>query len=125
MKNIPVILSLAAVGALAACVASEPVAPSPTAVYAPGPVVAVVPAGAVVQPAVTVQRVVALRPGVGRIETMHRLNEASAPGYPPAHRIGVVMDDGSAQFVDTQAPNLRLGERVEITANAQLRYPVR
>lgn len=121
-------LSLAAVAALAACGSREPVTAAPTTVMAP---IAVVPAtGAVMQsdgtvvtqPGVVVQgaaatAVVALRPGYARVNSI-------TPITGDQRRVGVRMDDGTLQYVDTRASNLTIGQRVEITRDSQIRYNI-
>jgi hypothetical protein len=133
-------LSVAALG-LAACT-HEPVAPAP----APAPVV-VVPAPVVTSPPVatvppsgTVQVVpqtvpgqvvvvpapTALRAGIGRIEAITSPS-ASAGGTVPVdetRRFNVRMEDGTVQYVDARAPNLALGDRVEITRDGHIRSPI-
>ena len=124
--------SLAAVAMLAACVTSEPVTPVPSAVLqqqpatvlvpqgtvAPGGAIAVVPAATAVQPGVP------LRAGTGRVETITKLSKVTGGGIPRMHRVGLMMDDGGGQFVDTYAEHLSVGDRVEITPDARIRYPV-
>ena len=38
-------------------------------------------------------------------------------------RVGVRMDDGTAQFVDTDAPDLAVGDRVTLTRDGYIRHP--
>jgi hypothetical protein len=135
--NRSTVLSLAALGALSACVSQEPVTPAPVAVQTAPTVVA--PAGtqviqpgsqAVVVPAapVVVQGSTAvvsqLRAGVGRITSINKLSENTSPGLEPVRRIGIAMNDGNTQYVDTRAPRLSVGDYVEITSDSQIRYPV-
>jgi hypothetical protein len=42
----------------------------------------------------------------------------------PTRRLGLRMDDGTVQFVDTEAQNLAVGDRVELTADNHIRYPL-
>jgi hypothetical protein len=138
--NKPVIaLSVAAAATLSACVTQEPVTPVATAVQTPATTVvgtpvqvvqpgtqAVVVPGApvaVVQPG-GAALVATIRPGVGRITSINKLSEATSPGYEPLRRIGLAMNDGTAQFVDTRAARLVVGDYVEITPDSQIRYPV-
>jgi hypothetical protein len=68
-----------------------------------------------------------LRYGMGRIEQlMPAPAVAAAGGSSPGamQRVGIRMDDGSFQYVDTTAPNLRVGDRVEITREGYIRYPL-
>jgi hypothetical protein len=39
-------------------------------------------------------------------------------------RIGVKMDDGSLQILDTSAPSLRTGDRIELTSDGLIRQPM-
>ena len=146
MKRIPLSLCVAAMATLGACATDEPVTPAGV-VTAPGATVSTVPApavvtsppvavttqpgtyttvpGTVVQPGATVvvPGSAGVRPGIGRIDSSTRLSEAS--GIPdPLRRYGIRMDDGTVQFVDTRAPNLSIGERVELTADNHIRYPM-
>ena len=150
MSRTPFVLSLLAAATLSACVTQEPVTPvatvqsSPTYVASPayvttqpavvGTPVQVIQPGtqAVVVPGAPVavvqqgapQLVAQLRPGVGRITSINRLTESNSPGYEPLRRLGLAMNDGTAQFVDTRAARLSVGDYVEITADSQIRYPV-
>jgi hypothetical protein len=82
-------------------------------VAAPGTVV--VPSAPVVVPA--------LRAGFGRIESITALPQTSAAaGGTTMRRIGIKMDDGTVQYVDTAAQGLSLGERVEITSDGYIRH---
>lgn len=147
MKRVPLSICVAALATLGACAVDEPVTPAGV-VTAPGAVVSTVPApavvtappvavttqpgttttvtpGTVVQPgaAVVVPGAAGVRPGMGRIDSSTRLTEAS--GIPnPLKRYGIRMDDGTVQFIDTRAPNLDIGERVELTADNHIRYPM-
>ena len=83
------------------------VAPQPTVAVPPGSVVA--PGAVVTQPAV--------RAGYGRIDSITPTQNGS--------RIGVRMDNGPLQYFDTQgSTTVALGQRVEITPDSHLRYPV-
>jgi hypothetical protein len=113
-------LSLAALALVAAC-AEDPITP------APAPVV-VVPAAPVVTspPAVATAPVVvpsAVRPGFGRIESITALpSSASAGGTARSatQRLGIKMDDGTVQYVDSSAM-VAIGERVELTREGTMR----
>jgi hypothetical protein len=104
MSKLPIIPVAAAV-ALAACAGHE-VRPAPAAALAvPAPVGYV------------------LRPGLGRVTAI------SAVVYPNSSRaamqqLTLLMDDGSIQVVDTRGPRIAMGERVEITADRNIRYPL-
>ena len=131
MKRLVVVLPLAAF-ALAACT-NEPVAPAPQpVVVAPSaPVIVSPPAqAAVVPPAgqvVVVPAPAPLRAGLGRVEAISSPTMASAGGTLPAdetRRFTIRMDDGTVQYVDSRAPNLAIGNRVEITRDGYIRSPV-
>jgi hypothetical protein len=85
----------------------------------PSGTVAVVPApGAVVYESVAV-----LRPGYGRVVGN------TAVVYPNGTSAGMIrltlrMDDGSTQVVDTRGPSIAMGERIEITPDRNIRYPI-
>ena len=123
MRKLYLPLSLSALGVLAACASSDPVTPAPAPVIVqPAPVVTAPPAVVVQQPAV-VPAPTAIRAGHGRIESITPLPQSAATGgtVRQLKRIGIKMDDGTVQFVDTPADNLSVGERVELTSDGQLR----
>jgi uncharacterized lipoprotein YmbA len=107
MRKLPISLSLAAAATLAGCGGHE-VRPAPTvALEAPAPA-----------PAADV-----LRPGYGRV------TDVTAVVYPNStsrgmFRLTLRMDDGTVQVVDTRGPAIPLDERVEITADRNIRYPL-
>jgi hypothetical protein len=119
---------------LAACVAVEPVSPSPQTSVVTTPVVVaqpqyVAPGQVIVQqqPAVVGQVVTttpALRAGYGRVDTITPLVDAPSNQHSPLRRLGLRMDDGYAQYVDTRAANIRVGERVQITNDGNMLYPM-
>ena len=136
MKKVPVIaLSLVAAATLAACGGRSYEAsatPAPTAaVVLPATVVATpvvtYPSGTVTyvetMPGAVVYTAPLLRPGFGRIETMQRVVDANGAwtGY---RRFSLRMDDGSVQVLDTKGPDIVLGERVELTTERNIRYPI-
>ena len=133
MNRVPVVLSAIAVAVLAGC-AEAPVSPAPPpVVVAPQPAPVATPSGTVVVPATAQPQVIVppaappLRYGMGRIEQlMPAPSAAAAGGSAPSgmQRAGIRMDDGSFQYVDTSAPNLRVGDRVEITRDGYIRYPL-
>jgi hypothetical protein len=122
-------LSLCALAVLAACATSDPVTPAPAPVIvAPAPVVTAPPA-AVVVPQVAAAPVVvptptAIQAGFGRIETITALPASAAAGgtVKPLRRIGIKMENGTVQYVDTAAEGLSIGERVELTSDGQIRH---
>jgi hypothetical protein len=67
--------------------------------------VAPAPAPVVVQPAPTAGAVVV------------------PPAAPQPLRVGIRMDDGTVQYVDTAASGLATGDRVSITSDGTMRHP--
>ena len=123
MVKITFPLSLCALAVLSACATSDPVTPAPApVVVVSSPVVSAPPAGTVtVPPGASVPVVVptpaALRPGFGRIESITALPPSAAAGATtkPRRRLGIKMEDGTVQYVDTTAEGLSVGARVELT----------
>ena len=138
MRKLPV-MTLAALAVLAGCATESKVAPAPAPVIVqPPPAAVVVPQNAPAGSAVVVPQsgtgavVVApttpgpLRAGTGRIDSMVDLPAGAAAGstVPSANkRVGVRMDDGTLQYVDTNAPGLAIGDRVAITSDGYMRHP--
>jgi hypothetical protein len=124
------VLSLAALAALAGCATEHKVAPAPAPVViqpAPTPPTAVVVpqtgSGAVV---VTPVATGPLRAGYGRIDSIMDLAPSAAAGssVPNANkRVGIRMDDGTLQYLDTAANDLAVGDRVSITSDGYMRHP--
>ena len=110
-------LSVAAVAVLAACGSRQP---NPVVVVPPATPVVTVPQGASAAPVV---QAVQLRPGFGRIETMGAAPTASAGGTAGSsmQRLGIRMDDGSMQHVDTPSTGLSIGDRIELTREGFIR----
>src|SRR5205814_184191 len=107
-------LSLTA-ATLAACVGGyETVTPASgyiSAPVAPAPPIAVAPPPAYYPPVTPQVAPPVLRPGIGRVDSITPLADAS--GVPlEQRRVGLRMDDGAPQFVDTRADNLAVGDRV-------------
>lgn len=128
MKKLPiVVLSLLGAATLAACGGrhyNEPVSVAPAAaVYMTTPTY--YPSGVAVAPApgMYVETVAVLRPGFGRVESMTPVmyTNGASTGM---RRISLRMDDGSWQVVDSTGPNISIGERVEITSERYIRYPL-
>ena len=118
MRNFLIVpVSIAAVAVLAACGSRQP---TPVVVVPPATPVVTVPQG---QGAAPIVQSVALKPGFGRIETIGQAPTASAGGTAPAamQRLGVRMDDGSMQYVDTPSTGLAIGERIELTKDGFIR----
>ena len=147
MNRVPFILSAIAVAVLAGCAtesgitsapapaaaAPAPAAAAPVTPVAPaGPTYSVGSAGTTVTvpnatPAVTVVAAPAatpLRVGFGRIESILVTPNASAGGSGPnaGKRIAMRMDNGTVQQFDTNADNLKVGDRIEITANGTMKH---
>ena len=122
---------------LAACVTHDPVQPAPApVVVAPPPAVSAAPAtGTIIVPPVAAAPgtvIVApapgpLRAGYGRIGSITPIPASAASGSTsprPDKRVGLRMDDGTVQFVDTAAVGLAVGQRVEILSDGRMRHPV-
>ena len=128
MKRLPFILSPIVVAVLAGCATESGItsAPAPMVVAPAAPAYVVAPAGMVVVPqASPAPAAIALRAGFGRIESILALPSAAAGGAAsnPNKRIAMRMDDGSVQYFDTQAADMAVGDRVEITKNGTMRHP--
>jgi hypothetical protein len=126
MNRLAIPLALVAVAVTAACAHRAEPAPAPIVVVPQQPpaVVAAPAAPTVVVPQATVAT---LRPGAGRIETIAAVPSTSGAGSTAAssaRRISVRMQDGTLQYVDTEAPNLSVGDRVELTSEGYIRHPV-
>jgi type IV pilus biogenesis protein CpaD/CtpE len=128
------VAAAAALSLLGACATEDRATPAstPVVVTPPAPVVATPPAAVVVPPSAAGQAVVVpssttLRAGTGRIESIAALPASAAAGgsasTTPTRRVGVKMDDGTLQFVDTAAPGLQIGDRIQLTADGYLRRP--
>jgi hypothetical protein len=133
--NRPLFVSSIALAVLAGCATEHRVTPAPAPVVvapAPAPTVAA-PAGTVVVPQGSTASTVVLAPtpaplraGMGRIDSIVPVPAAAAGATMPGatKRIGIKMDDGTVQFVDTDAASLAVGDRVEITREGTMRHPV-
>lgn len=136
MTKLALPLALAAVAVAAVgCARPERVvyAPQPVVIQQPAPAVVAAPpatVNVVSQPA-SPQLVTAaasqLRPGIGRIEAMSAtptVSAASGASVPTRYqRVGLRMNDGTLQIMDTDAPGLAIGDRVEITSDGYIRRP--
>ena len=132
MNRLPFTLSLIAVAVLAGCATESGItsAPAPVVIAPAAPASYVVaPAGTVVVPqaaptVVVAPAAVALRAGLGRVESILAVPSAAAGGTSkPSKRIVMRMDDGSTQYFDTQAEGVSVGDRIEITKNGTMRHP--
>jgi hypothetical protein len=125
MRPLVISLSLAAVAAaLGACSTPEPAtpAPAPAVVIAPQPapvVVAPAPGTVYAAPSTVTVAPTAMLVGAGRVESITPLASAAAGGR-TARRIGLRMDNGTMQYVDTPA-DLAIGDRVEITSDGYIK----
>jgi hypothetical protein len=129
------LLALSAIGLalVAGCATEHRVAPAPAPVVVPPAGTAssgatiVVPQATAPAPAVVVAPAPApLRAGYGRIEAIVPVPPAAVAGssVPGANkRISVRMDDGSMQYLDTAAPNLAVGDRVQLTSDGRMIHP--
>ncbi|HVJ23723.1 MAG TPA: hypothetical protein VM756_07285, partial [Burkholderiales bacterium] len=64
----------------------------------------------------------ALRPGFGRVEAITALPPSAAAGGTAVSRFGIKMEDGTVQYVDSVATGVSVGDRVELTADGQLKH---
>ena len=128
MKTLTISLTVAAAATLAACGGYETVTPvtstavvvQPQAAYVGTPVLV---SPTIVSPSVYVSSI-PLRAGFGRVDSVALLIDARGIEN-GMQRIGLRMDDGSTQVVDVRSsPRILVGQRVELTADAQIRYPV-
>ena len=105
------LVSLGAAALVAACGGNQPVQPA----QAPSMVPVAAPAGTVPPPGSTAP---ALRPGYGRVQSITPLQNGS--------RVAVQMEGGPLQMLDMQGGTfgLSLNQRVEVTADGHLRYPI-
>jgi hypothetical protein len=140
MSRLAFTLSVAT-AVLAGCATEHKVAPAPAPVVvqpAPTAGAVVVPpqtppgTAVVVPPSAPASVVVApaapqpLRAGTGRIESLLDIPASAAAGssVPNANkRVGLRMDDGSLQYVDTAATGLAVGDRIAITSDGNMRHP--
>jgi hypothetical protein len=116
--------SIVGIALLAACgsrqpqvVVVPPSAPVVTQSSSPAPAVAQPAPGAAVA-----RSVPAIRPGMGRIESIAPAS-ASAGGTAPSEmqRLNIRMDDGGMQVIDTPSPGFAIGDRVELTREGYIR----
>ena len=129
MTRVTIAFSLAILALVAGCASTDPVTPAPApVVVAPAPaVVTAPPPGTVVvqQPQVVVPTPTAIRPGHGRIESITATGASAAAAggtVKPLRRLGIKMDDGTVQYVDTAAEGLSIGQRIELTKDGQIRH---
>ena len=145
MNRLPFILSTIALAVLAGCAtesgitsAPAPVivapaaAPAPVAAAPAAPTYSVGAAGTTVvipnaptAPIVAAPAAAPLRVGFGRIDSILVVPNAAAGGTAssPNKRITMRMDDGTVQYFDTSATEVKVGDRIEITGNGTMRHP--
>jgi hypothetical protein len=127
--KLPVSLTVLALAALAGCAHEDRVIPAPAPIVVnPAPSTVVVPpqsSAAVPGTVVVAPAPAPLQAGYGRIDTIVPIPAAAAGGtVPPENkRVGIRMDNGTVQYIDTMAAGLSIGERVEITSDGKMRRP--
>ena len=121
MNKLAIPVALAAVALAAACSHRATPAPAPVVVVPQQqPAVVAAPAPQVV----TAPTPTALRAGTGRVESITGVPTSSGTGSTAPggmRRLGIKMDDGTVQYVDTDVPNISLGERVSLTSDGYIR----
>jgi hypothetical protein len=120
MTKLVLSLLFVALAGLVGC-ASDPVTPAPAPVVvapaaSPPPTVVVQAPTHTVVPAPT-----AIRPGFGRIESITPVPPTAAAGGTTHQRLGIKMDDGTVQYVDTSAQGYAVGDRIELTRDGHIR----
>jgi hypothetical protein len=133
MKTFAGFSALAALAVLAGCATNDRVtpAPAPVVVNPPASTVVVPPqAQASVPPGGAIVVAPAPAPlvaGTGRIDSIVPVPASAAAGASAANsankRVGIRMDNGAVQYLDTNAAGLSLGDRVEITSDGYMRRP--
>jgi len=118
MKKLAIPLALTAVALVAAC--AHRAQPAPVVVV-PQQAPAVV--AAPTQPVVIAQPA-QLRAGYGRVESISAVPTSAGAGTtaPGAmRRLMIRMEDGTMQYVDSDAPNIEVGNRVQLTSDGYIR----
>ena len=128
MNKLSISLTVAAAATLAACGGYETVTPVSSTAVVVQPQTAYVGTPVLVHPTIVSPSVyvssIPLRAGFGRVDSVALLIDARGTEM-GMQRIGLRMDDGSTQVVDVRSsPRIAIGQRVELTADAQIRYPV-
>jgi hypothetical protein len=116
MNKFAIPLALTAVALVAAC--AHRAAPAPVVVVPQQPAVVAAPA----QPMVV--QAAQLRAGYGRVESISAVPTAAGAGSttPGAmRRLTIRMEDGTMQYVDSDAPNISIGDRVQLTTDGFIR----
>lgn len=123
------VVSAIALGALAGCATEDRVtpAPAPVVVNPPPSTVVVPPQSSTVAPGAVVVAPAAapLVAGYGRVETIVPIPAAAAGGTVPSNqkRVGIRMENGVIQYLDTDATGLSVGDRVQITTDGFMKRP--
>ena len=127
MSRFAIPFALTAVALVAACAHRAEPAPQPVVIYPQQqqPVAQQQPAVVAASPSVPLVAVqpTALRPGFGRVETISAVPAASGAGSSAPgtmRRLGIKMEDGTMQYVDSDSPN-SIGERVQLTGDGFIR----
>ena len=132
MKRLPFVLTSIAAAVLAGCATESGITSAPAPVVVAPAQTVVTPAGTVMVPqasaggtVVLAPPAVALRAGFGRIESILAMPATATAGATskPNKRIVMRMEDGSTQYFDTQAADVAVGDRIEITNNGTMRHP--
>jgi hypothetical protein len=117
MSKFAIPLALTAVVLVSAC--AHRAAPAPVVVVPQQPAVIAAPSSAPV-----VVQAASLRAGYGRVESISAIPTSSGAGStaPGAmRRLTIRMEDGTMQYVDSDAPNVAVGDRVQLTADGYIR----
>jgi hypothetical protein len=121
MSKFAIPLVLSAVTLIAACAhRATPVPPQVVVVPQQAPAVVTAPPA----PVVVAPQPISLRAGIGRIDSISAVAVASGAGTPPPsamRRLGIKMNDGTVQYVDSEVPNVAVGDRVELTPDGYIR----
>jgi hypothetical protein len=135
MMKLAASLSVLAVAALAGCASQDRVTPAspPVLVNPPSTTVVVPPQSSATVPQAAVAGTVVVAPapaplqaGHGQIATIVPVPPSAAAGGTlsgKTRRVGIRMDNGVIQYVDTSAQGLSIGERVEITPDGYMKRP--
>jgi hypothetical protein len=131
MRNSVFPVSLIALALLGACASEQPATPAPAPVVVippqqPAPA-AQAPAQAQTAPTVVASQPAQLKAGYGRVETISAVPQSSGAGSTSVgdqRRLGVRMEDGTFQYVDTPAGAIKIGDRVQFTSDGYIRHPV-
>ena len=121
-------VSLIALALLGACASEQPATPAPAPVVVippqqPAPTVVQAPSA----PTVVAAQPAQLKAGYGRVETISSVPQSSGAGSTAvgdSRRLGVRMEDGTFQYVDTPAGSIKIGDRVQFTSDGYIRHPV-